>query len=791
MKRLFIAAYACTLMILSLQLKAQSSLQNDKLGNGTTQSQQITVAGQAGQLDIRSAGENSIRITLKPISLKGDFPFNPALSEREYPKSFITLRTIDKTVKKTAGNFNVTVTPNPLTIIVSNSQGKEVQHLVFNKEGNLIFKMGNHPILGLGEGGSKPAPGVNWRNLPVEYDRRGIYDEMAPRHQEDAYGSRNPAPMLVGTDGWAMFVSSPWVEVDLRNKEQGVIIPWKPPVGGPVLQTEGNQYAVKGKGLPPVDKIVPGLYDIFVFDAHKPSEMMKDFSVITGRAAMPPKWTMGYMQSHRTLQDDKQMIGIVDSFRSKQIPIDAVIYLGTGFTPRGWNKKQPSFEFNPEVFKRNPKEVLSDLHARNVKVVMHMVPWDRDKLPTLHGNIPAKPDEILDASHIQNYWNQHMDVVRSGVDAFWPDEGDWFDLYERIKRHQLYYQGHLSANPDIRPWSLHRNGYPGIAQWGGWVWSGDTESAWKSLEAQIAVGLNYSLSIGPFWGSDIGGFFPNEELTGELYARWYQFGAFCPSFRSHGRTWQTRLPWAWGLDDFGVLEPSVYYPSNSLYKELNNKTIEPICKKFTELRYQLLPYNYTLVWEACITGMPMMRAMWLHYPDDEICKKTGDQYMWGSDMLIAPVFQKGAATRNIYLPEGNWYDWWTNKLENGSRLVTRDVNLSVMPIYVRAGAIIPYDAIRQYTGQKTTVPTTLKVFTGSDGQFTLYEDDGISQEYLKGKANWTSISWNDKEKQLIIAPGAPKGFKNEACSRSFTIELIPGNEIKTVSYIGQQVKIKF
>ena len=211
---------------------------------------------------------------------------------------------------------------------------------------------------------------------------------------------------------------------------------------------------------------------------------------------------------------------------------------------------QPSFEFNPDVFKRRPESVISDMHDRHVKVVLHMVPWDRDKLPTLHGTIPAHAGEQLDASHISNYWKQHEDLIKKGVDAFWPDEGDWFDLFERIKRHQLYYQGHLSTTPDIRPWSLHRNGYPGIAQWGGWVWSGDTDSSWKTLEAQVAVGINHSLSIGPFWGSDIGGFFPNEELTGELYASWFQFASFCAFFRAHGRTWWTRLPWGWGLNDW-------------------------------------------------------------------------------------------------------------------------------------------------------------------------------------------------------------------------------------------------
>ena len=220
--------------------------------------------------------------------------------------------------------------------------------------------------------------------------------------------------------------------------------------------------------------------------------------------------------------------------------------------------------------------------------------------------------EQLDASHISNYWKQHEDLIKKGVDAFWPDEGDWFDLFERIKRHQLYYQGHLSTTPDVRPWSLHRNGYPGIAQWGGWVWSGDTDSSWKTLEAQVAVGINHSLSIAPFWGSDIGGFFPNEELTGELYARWVQFASFCASFRAHGRTWWTRLPWGWGLNELGPLEGKRY----PLASELNNKSIEPIAKKFIELRYQLMPYIYTLAWEARNTGMPFMRALWLHYPND-------------------------------------------------------------------------------------------------------------------------------------------------------------------------------
>jgi alpha-glucosidase/alpha-D-xyloside xylohydrolase len=747
--------------------------------------QSITAAGQPAQLDIRTAGENSIRITLKPVSFKESFPFTPAVVEKNYPAPAISLREISKPVKKKVGNLNVEVLASPLTVIVTNTKGEAVQKIIFDDDGNLFFQLNDQPVLGMGEGGAKPQRG--WRTQPIQFDRRGAIVSMQPRWQSDAYGSRNPVAMLIGTEGWGLFVATPWVYVDLRDKNRGLFIPWKPS-GTVVQQNERNQQLNSSKGIHPVDKLVPGLFDIFVFDAHDPMKLMKDFSVITGPAVMPPKWALGYMQSHRTLEDETQMLGIVDSFRIKKIPVDAVIYLGTGFTPRGWNKRQPSFEFNPEVFKRNPKDVLGDMHAKNVKVVVHMVPFDRDKLPTLHGTIPAKAGEELDPGHISNYWKYHINLVKAGIDGFWPDEGDWFDLFERIKRHQLYYQGMLSTNPNIRPWGLQRNGYPGIAQWGGWVWSGDTESSWKTLEGQVAVAINYCLSIGPYWGSDIGGFYPNEELTGELYARWFQFGAFCGSFRSHGRTWWTRLPWGWGLSDLGPLEGNRY----PLKSELNNPTIEPVVKKYDELRYQLLPYTYTLAWEARNTGMPLIRAMWLHYPNDKKVWGMGTQYLWGRDLLIAPVFQKGATSREVYLPKGDWYDWWTNKKETGGQTITKEVDLSVMPIYVRAGAIVPVDPIRQYISEVVKGPTTLKIYTGADGKYTLYEDDGISQEYLKGKGTWISFTWNDKEKKLTIQPGgAPKGATNVVVKKQFKVELIPSGVTKAINYDSRKVVLFF
>ena len=732
------------------------------------------------RLDIRAAGEAAVRVTIRPINSKQDFPYTPALIQREYPQPVITLQKLDSTFKprkEKVGHLTVEVTAKPLSVLVTTSDNKPVQKITFAPDGKMSFVLDRHPVLGLGEGGPKQSG--KWQDDKVEFDRRGRAHVLQPRYDTMAYGSRNPVALLAGTGGWGLFVAAPWGDIDLTSKETGTFTPAVPIEPGTVVSRRQQR---RGRiGLPP-----PGwktdVYDVFVFDAHEPAKFMKNVSAISGPAVLPPRWAMGYMQSHRTLEDDAQIVSIVDTFRKKQIPVDAVIYLGTGFTPRGWNTNQPSFEFNRSVFKREPKDVLSDLHARHTKVVVHMIPWDRGRLETLHGSIPPKSGETVDSHHIASYWKEHNELVDTGVDAWWPDEGDWFSFHERMKRHQLYYEGPLSKTPNVRPWSLHRNGHLGVARYGGWIWSGDTHASFKSLEAQIAVGINHSLSLSPFWGSDIGGFYPTQDLSGELYARWFQFAAFTSSFRGHGRTWQLRLPWGWGLDKMGPKESN----TPPLESELNNPKIEPIAKKYAELRYQLLSYNYTLAWEARTTGMPMMRSMWLHHPTDLKVRSIGDQYLWGRDLLIAPVYKKGATSRDVYLPAGKWYDWWTGKLETGGRTMQRAVDLGTMPIYVRRGAIVPVDPIRQYTGQKIDEPMRLKIYRGANGKYTLYDDDGISLNYLQGDSAQTLIKWDDAAKTLRLEPGS-----KQTARRTFQVELIPDGVTRLIEYSGRPLELKF
>ncbi|HET7622265.1 MAG TPA: TIM-barrel domain-containing protein [Gemmatimonadaceae bacterium] len=785
---------------------------------------QVTRDGQPAQLDIRPAAEHSIRVTLAPLGYEGELPFTPSLAADRAPADpVISLREIGSPVERSVGNLHVTVSGRPLTVEVRDSAGNPIQKLIFDDSGKVSFDIGGSPVLGMGEGGPPNRSrdgedGSSWRTAPIEFDRRGRFHEMRPRWQSGAYGSRNPVPLLVGTSGWALYVATPWVQVDLTDANRGTFIPWqRPPEPAPLthdsatgdaarasstpldsvvrdsLRRARRAYIAQTQGRPPASQPTD-VFDAFIFDARDPAAFMKDVSVISGPAVMPPKWALGYMQSHRELRDAKLspeelILSEVATFRRKKIPVDAVIYLGTGFTPTGWNTEQPSFDFNPKVFTSDPKSVIDEMHDQHVKVVVHIVPWERDELPTLHGTIPPKPDEKLDSGHIANYWQQHVGLVRTGVDAWWPDEGDWFDLYERVKRHQLYYQGPLSTTPNVRPWSLHRNGYLGVARWGGWIWSGDTESSWKTLEGQIAVGINHSLSLTPYWGSDILGFYTTDETSAELYTRWFQFAAFTPSFRAHGRIWRLRLPWGWGLSDMGYHEGQKVVPPQS---EMNNPKIEPIFRKYDELRYQLIPYTYTLAREAHDTGMPLMRALWLHYPDDEKARAVGDEYLWGRDLLVAPVYSKGATSRDVYLPKGDWYDWWTHEEQSGGQTVTRKVDLATMPIYVRAGAIIPVDPVRQYMAQKVDEPTTLQIFSGADGSFTMYEDDGTSLDYLKGRGTWTRFTWDDDAKRLTIEPGAPAGAPNvDRGPRVFRVRLLPEGATKTVRYSGSRAEVTF
>jgi alpha-glucosidase (family GH31 glycosyl hydrolase) len=627
------------------------------------------------------------------------------------------------------GRLRVTIKPQPLTVSVRRVNGKLVQELTFEGGTNraVTFRTAA-PVFGLGEGAQ-------------QFDRRGALYPMEPSWggwNRPVLGSVVPSPFVIGTEGWALFFHTPEGRIDLRDD--------------------------KGRFIPKTN----GVLDLFVIDVREPSDALAEYIRLTGRPAMPPKWALGYFQSHRTLAGPEEPLEIARTFREKKLPCDALIYLGTGYCTNGWNTGHGSVTFNTNAF---VPENIRALHDENFKVVLH---------------VNRAPRNLAD---IQQYWSRHQETFALGVDGWWPDDGDELPLESRLTRHRCYYEGPLQDRPNARPWSLHRTGYAGVQRYGGWIWSGDTDSKWETLAAHVSVGLNHGLSLTSFWGSDTGGFYPTRELTGELYTRWFQFSAFCPSFRSHGRTWKLRLPWGWNTGDYGPIENN----RNVDPSELHNPDVEPICRKYLELRYRLLPYNYTMAREAHDTGLPMMRALWLHYPDDAEAVKLGSEYLWGRDLLIAPVIEKGATSRRLYVPAGTWYDWWTGDKVRGKRWIDRPVDLATLPLCARAGAIIPLDPIRQYTTQPVTEPTTLRIYPGADGTFTLYDDDGQSLGYRDGsdpKAVWIRFTWDDSKRRLTVEPDK-RMKKWVGRAWFFTPELVGSNTPgKQIEFRGEKLDLK-
>jgi len=350
----------------------------------------------------------------------------------------------------------------------------------------------------------------------------------------------------------------------------------------------------------------------------------------------------------------------------------------------------------------------------------------------------------------------------------------------------MYFEGQQLYKPNERGYALHRNGYAGMQRFAAFLWSGDVQSTWETLKTHVPVAINTGISGIPYWGSDIGGFVPTQEYTGELFARWFQFAAFNPLFRSHGRDWRLHLPWGWTVGEIGYPETPGYHPDP---KDLHNPGIEPICKKYLELRYQFMPYLYSAVKETCETGLPIVRALWLHYKDDQNAVARGDEYLYGRDLLVAPVVEKGATSRSVYLPRGKWFDFWTKEVMEGGREITRTVDLETIPLYVRAGAVLPMGPIKQYTGEKLEEPLTVWVHPGADGEFSQYEDDGSTFNFKRGEFMRINMSWNDAGRQLSLR--LAKGSRMMApMARKLLVKVAGEKVAREVVFEGRPVLVK-
>jgi alpha-glucosidase len=729
-------------------------------GRRSTSAEEPMPAAGAGAIEVSLTpiSAKAARITVQTIENGAAVPMvaDGALIDEHWRAPVARIRDLAKPHKVRCGEFEITVSDDPLVIRVESGSGRLVQQLGVDMAAKeLHFNVGDGPLLGLGQGGP-------------QFDRRGASDEMTSGqggYHLGTHGARVPIPLLIGTAGWALFIPSPLGEFDLRE---------------PTARLRPYQ----GGGLLPVD--------VFVIGASEPVEILAEYARITGLPEMPPLWSLGYQQSHRTLDSPEQILEEARIFREKKLPCDTMIYLGTGFCPNGWNTDNGEFTWNARAFP-DPAAAIRTLHDEHFKVALHVVLEGERLTGAVNDACTAAPlpSGRTEDHHwppdrqVSCYWPVHKPLSDLGIDGWWPDQGDGLDAPSRLARIRMYFEGQQQYRPNRRVFALHRNGYAGMQRYAAFLWSGDVLSRWETLKTHVPVAINTGLSGVPFWGTDIGGFIPTDEYTGELYARWFQFAAFCPLFRSHGRDWKLHLPWGWTAGEIGYPETPGYGPDAAT---LHNPAIEPICKQYLELRYRLMPYLYTAVRETCQTGLPIMRAMGLHYPDDPAAVARGDQYLYGRDMLVAPVVEKGATSRTLYLPRGAWYDFWTGETHAGGREITRAVDLATMPLYVRAGAVIPTGPVRQYTSEPVNGPIELTVYPGADGVSRLYDDDGETFDFRKGDFMLVEMSWHDHVRRLSLRLAHDSQMTPHQ-QIELAVRMAGASETKRLSFSGVPVEV--
>jgi len=341
------------------------------------------------------------------------------------------------------------------------------------------------------------------------------------------------------------------------------------------------------------------------------------------------------------------------------------------------------------------------------------------------------------------------------------------------------YEGQRAASDEKRVFILSRSAYAGSQRNSVTAWSGDVDSDFESFRRQIPAGLNYSLSGLPYWTTDIGGFFsgnPNDPAYRELFVRWFQYGTFCPVLRVHGtRTNDQNELWSYGAE------------------------AQKILTSFDRLRYEMLPYIYSVAWKTTSESYTPMRPLVMDFRTDVRAQNIGDQFLFGPAILVNPVTEPGAATRHLYLPKAQWYDFWTGKTIAGGQVIDAPVTLAAIPLYVRSGSIVPMGPDLEYASEKPADPIELRVYRGADASFTLYEDEGDTYHYEKGVYATIPIEWRESAGTLTI--GERKGsFPGMLSSRRFRVVFVRdghgagiGAEAqpdRVVEYAGRPVTVR-
>lgn len=569
--------------------------------------------------------------------------------------------------------------------------------------------------------------------------------------------------------------------------------------------------------------------DYYIIAGETIDNVISGYRLLTGKAPIMPRWAMGYWQSRERYSSQQDITGTLAQMRSLGIPVDNIVQDWQYWEPDQWG----SHEFDRQRYP-DPEGMIDTLHGMGGRFMISVWPkfytgTDNFKALDSHGWIyrRAVTDSVADWLGYQQsfydaydpgarkmFWEQMKEhLFRLGVDAWWMDASEpnihdctdmdyrkalcgptalgssteYFNAYSLMNAMAIY-DGQREAAPDQRVFLLTRNGFPGLQRYSTASWSGDIGTRWEDMKAQISAGLNYSISGIPFWGQDIGGFsvenrymaaqslydrtgIENEDMKEwrELQARWHEWGIFCPIYRSHGQ-WPYREPYNIAPQD---------HPA---YKAIVSAD---------RLRYALLPYIYTMAARVHFEDYTIMRPLVMDFTDDVKARGTSDEFMFGDALMICPVYEYKVRSREVYLPDGQWYEWHSGAPVEGGMTFTAEAPFERIPVYVRAGQIIPVGPDIQYTAQDDGAALTLRIYAGQDASYSLYEDDGLTYAYERGEYSWIPVCWDDASSTLTISArkGSCSGMNKK---KTVKVEVIrpEGCTEAALTYTGKKISVQ-
>lgn len=504
--------------------------------------------------------------------------------------------------------------------------------------------------------------------------------------------------------------------------------------------------------------------DYYFFYGPTADQIIEQFRMATGDAPLFPKAAYGFWQCRERYSSQNQIVAAAKRFRSENIPVDYIVQDWQYWGNHGWG----AYEWDLKAYP-NPTNMISDLHSSHFRYMISV--WSNPS-GIVGKALAGMTNGLIPRSQWMDVYNPAVRALRwkymnsafysLGTDAWWQDAtepGDDGNSVNNVKSFagsanrvrnayplfasQATYEGQRSVDSSKRVVILSRSAYLGQQRYAAAAWSGDISGDWLTFARQIRGGLNFSIAGLPYWTTDTGGFFhPRDQYRSEDYnellTRWFQWSAFCPILRIHGNGTETEI-WKW-------------------LPQTQTNLIA-----FDKLRYRLLPYNYSVAWKITRERYTSMRPLMMDFPKDTNVLSIGDEYMFGPAFLVSPVTTPKASERQVYLPSGaNWIDFWTGATVPGGMSLAASAPVSILPLYVRAGSIVPMGPEVQYADQKAADPIELRVYRGADCQFTLYEDEGDNYNYEKGAYATIPIEWNEAKQTLTIGkrkgkfPGMPK-----------------------------------